>query len=215
MKPSQVEMKLQQLKMPCIGTRSACLEQYHTPPHIVANLLWDISQNFGCIRDEVVLDLGCGSGIFGIGCLLLGSKFVVGVDVDSNSIETAKANAEGLGFTDKHILFMNQDIKDLDLNNCLENKAKFDTVVMNPPFGTRGQVGTDLLFVLKGLENANTVYSIHKTSTRDFWIRKGIELGVHVKPLTELRFNIEHSFKFHKYDRVDIVVDFLQFKHII
>ena len=42
----------------------------------------------------------------------------------------------------------------------------FDTVVMNPPFGTRN-TGIDTAFVLKGMEYSNVVYSLHKTSTRD------------------------------------------------
>ena len=37
---------------------------------------------------------------------------------------------------------------------------------MNPPFGTRN-TGIDTAFVLKGMEYASTVYSLHKTSTRD------------------------------------------------
>ena len=37
---------------------------------------------------------------------------------------------------------------------------------MNPPFGTRN-TGVDTAFVLKGMEYASTVYSLHKTSTRE------------------------------------------------
>ena len=44
--------------------------------------------------------------------------------------------------------------------------SDFDTVVMNPPFGTRNP-GIDTAFVLKGLQSANVVYSLHKTSTRE------------------------------------------------
>ena len=43
---------------------------------------------------------------------------------------------------------------------------------MNPPFGTRN-AGIDTAFVMKGMENASVVYSLHKTSTRDvsyFWL---------------------------------------------
>jgi predicted RNA methylase len=42
----------------------------------------------------------------------------------------------------------------------------FDTVVMNPPFGTRN-TGIDTAFVMKGMEYSNVVYSLHKTSTRE------------------------------------------------
>lgn len=43
----------------------------------------------------------------------------------------------------------------------------FDTVVMNPPFGTKHNAGMDMKFLLAGINIANTaVYSLHKTSTR-------------------------------------------------
>jgi len=37
---------------------------------------------------------------------------------------------------------------------------------MNPPFGTR-KAGIDTIFVKKAMDNANVVYSLHKTTTRD------------------------------------------------
>lgn len=42
----------------------------------------------------------------------------------------------------------------------------FDTVIMNPPFGTRN-TGIDTAFVLKGMQYSSAVYSLHKTSTRE------------------------------------------------
>lgn len=41
-----------------------------------------------------VLDIGCGSGILGIASVLLGADFAVGVDIDAQSVKTAKENAE-------------------------------------------------------------------------------------------------------------------------
>jgi ribosomal protein L11 methyltransferase len=40
-----------------------------------------------------VLDLGCGSGILGIGALVLGCKYCVGVDIDPKAPDVACANA--------------------------------------------------------------------------------------------------------------------------
>lgn len=42
----------------------------------------------------------------------------------------------------------------------------FDTIIMNPPFGTRN-TGIDAEFVTIAMKNARSVYSLHKTSTRD------------------------------------------------
>ena len=49
---------------------------------------------------ETVLDLGCGSGILGIGALLLGCAHVTGCDIDPKAPEVAAANAALNGFYD-------------------------------------------------------------------------------------------------------------------
>ena len=56
----------------------------------------------------MVLDLGCGNGILGIGCLLLGAKLVCAVDVDFSALEIATTN---LGF---NIHFVNQDVREFN-----------------------------------------------------------------------------------------------------
>lgn len=48
--------------------------------------------------DTTVLDIGCGSGILSIACLLLGAESAFGVDIDSLAVKTALANAEENGF---------------------------------------------------------------------------------------------------------------------
>ena len=48
--------------------------------------------------DTTVLDIGCGSGILSIACLLLGAKSAFGVDIDSLAVKTSLANAEENGF---------------------------------------------------------------------------------------------------------------------
>ena len=213
LKPKQLEMALQELS---VRSGNPSLEQYPTPPHIAAHLLWEISEHCGSIRDEVVLDLGCGNGILGIGCLLLGAELVCAVDVDFSALEIARGNATNLGFKEENIHFVNQDVREFNLQTlnvpglcCVD---KIDTVVMNPPFGTRDQTGIDAVFVEKALDCASTVYSMHKSSTQGFWESKAAELNVEMKVLTQVIFNIERQFRFHKSKSVDIGVDLIQFK---
>jgi len=88
-----------------------------------------------------------------------------------------------------------------------------DTVITNPPFGTRRK-GVDLLFVLIGLKLARTsVYSLHKTSTREHVLKKAEEWGVEVKVVAELKFDIPKMYSFHKEKSRDIEVDFIRFAH--
>ena len=211
---SSLEKKLQQLRK--VPSPKLSLEQYQTPPEIAAYVIWEICEHFGDIKDKTVLDLGCGNGILGIGCLLLGAKFVLEVDVDSESLEVAEQNAMDLGFSSEEISFTQQDVRSFSMENLdvLGSKERFDIAVTNPPFGTRGQVGIDTVFVQKALENADIVYSLHKISTLDYWLRKKRHWGVDVTPKTKVIFNIEDSFKFHKKRSRDIEVVLIQFKHL-
>ena len=53
---------------------------------------------------------------------------------------------------------------------------------------------------------------MHKSSTQGFWESKAAELNVEMKVLTQVIFNIERQFRFHKFKSVDIGVDLIQFK---
>ncbi|XP_058082413.1 uncharacterized protein LOC131230519 [Magnolia sinica] len=51
---------------------------------------------FGDISGKVVADFGCGCGTLGIAGALLGAEHVVGIDIDSQSLEIASLNAADL-----------------------------------------------------------------------------------------------------------------------
>lgn len=89
---------------------------------------------------------------------------------------------------------------------------QFDTVIMNPPFGTKNNAGMDMQFLSSALFLArNAIYSLHKTSTRSFIQRKAKEIGTPAEVIATLRYNLESSYKFHKKSSVDIEVDCWRF----
>ena len=47
-----------------------------------------------------VLDIGCGSGILSVACLLLGADSALGVDIDALAVKTAKENGKTNGFSE-------------------------------------------------------------------------------------------------------------------
>ena len=51
-------------------------------------------------EDDLVLDLGCGSGILSIAAALCGSKNIKGVDIDPNAVEASFENVEKNGMSD-------------------------------------------------------------------------------------------------------------------
>lgn len=89
---------------------------------------------------------------------------------------------------------------------------KFDTILMNPPFGTKHNAGMDMKFLMSAFNLArNAVYSLHKTSTRSFIQRKASELGAGADVVATLRYNLDSTYKFHKKSSVDIEVDCWRF----
>ncbi|KAF3843272.1 hypothetical protein F7725_002121 [Dissostichus mawsoni] len=188
MKLKELESCLQQVDT--FEEPKILLEQYPTSPHIAACMLYTIHNTFDDIEGKLVADLGCGCGVLSIGAAVLDA-----------------GNAEEF------------EISNLDLIQCdlcsLEAEAyakKFDTVIMNPPFGTKHNQGMDMKFLKAALTMANTaVYSLHKTSTREHIQKKANDWGVKMEVVAELRYDLPASYKFHKKKSVDIQVDFLRF----
>ncbi len=69
---------------------------FGTGSHATTSLCLELLEETVC-PDDTVLDIGCGSGILGIAAVLLGAKSAVGVDIDAQSVKTAKENAQRNG----------------------------------------------------------------------------------------------------------------------
>jgi ribosomal protein L11 methyltransferase len=53
------------------------------------------------VKDKIVIDYGCGSGILGVAALLLGAKKVYATDIDPQAVLATQQNAELNGVLDK------------------------------------------------------------------------------------------------------------------
>jgi predicted RNA methylase len=83
---------------------------------------------------------------------------------------------------------------------------------MNPPFGTKHNSGMDMKFLEIASKLAkHTIYSLHKSSTRNYVLKKGLQFGFHSEVLAELEYDIPQTYKFHKKKAVNIKVDFIRF----
>lgn len=209
MKLKQLEQYLQDV--PVFSEPKLQLEQYPTPPHLAACILYEAQHRYGDITDRSVLDLGCGCGILSTAACLLGSGYTLGVDIDPDALHVAKKNAEEFEID---LEFMLADIRSLP--SYLHPK-KFDTVLMNPPFGTKNNWGLDMLFLQAGCEivkSGGAVYSLHKTSTRTHVLKKAQGWGFRGEVVAELKYNLADSYAFHKRKSVDIEVDCLRFSNL-
>ena len=82
-----------------------------------------------------------------------------------------------------------------------------DTVISNPPFGTR-EKGIDMVFLHTACSVATTaVYSLHKTSTRDHIAKTVQSWGHKPEVVAQLRFDIPAMYAFHKKASKDVEVD--------
>ncbi|XP_034429095.1 rRNA N6-adenosine-methyltransferase METTL5 [Hippoglossus hippoglossus] len=183
------------------------LEQYPTSPHIAACMLYTIHNTFEDIEGRLVADLGCGCGVLSIGAAMLDAGLCVGFDIDEDALEIFRRNAEE--FEISNVDLVQCDLCSLDPDAYA---SKFDTVIMNPPFGTKHNQGMDMKFLKAALTMAKTaVYSLHKTTTREHIQKKAKDWGVKMEVIAELRYDLPASYKFHKKKSVDIQVDFLRF----
>lgn len=167
-------------------------------------------------ESKSVVDLGCGTGMLSIGAAMLGAGHVVGIDVDPDALHTALENIESY---EDHlpIDLICSDVSPFTANYSVKsnnNRLTADTVIMNPPFGTRKK-GADIEFLRAAFGiSQHSIYSLHKTSTRDY-IRKFALKQMHAasaEPVAMLRYDLPASYAFHKAASKDIEVDVWRFE---
>lgn len=173
------------------------LEQYTTPTGVAAEMLFTAAYIHDDIWGKLVADLGCGTGRLGIGALLLGAQGLVGIDIDPGAVSVAVENAEAAGVSVRSRWVVG-DVPSI--------RGAFDTVLMNPPFGTRRR-HSDVRFLAEALRLAGSIYSLHKSSTRGFIVDFVRRRGRQVSCLLQLSLDIPRIFSFHEKPRKTVAVD--------
>jgi len=156
-----------------------------------------------------VCDLGCGTGMLSIACVLMGAARVLSVDVDKDALDVMKSNM-GSAFGEDEDLAGKVEIVCADVFE-FKREALFDVVVMNPPFGTRVK-GADMAFLKTASSLGKVIYSMHKSSTRKHVDKAGRALQLEGKPVAQLRYNLDNTYSHHKKKSVDIDVDLWRFE---
>ncbi len=184
-------------------------EQYATDSEIAAEVLHYAFMH-GDVEGKDVADLGSGTGILGIGALILGAKRAYFLDNDMKALEALVRNivlvenSLGVNLKSKaHII--HSDIAGFS--------QEVDTVVMNPPFGTK-EKHADKEFLEKAISKANTVYSLHKTSTIAFLVKLAENKGFICFNSMDFSFPLKHTMKHHEKKRKLIEVSCLCFKKL-
>ena len=159
------------------------LEQYVTDSEFAAEILWNAYLD-GNIENKSIADLGSGTGIFSLGCLILNAKKVYAVDNDMDALNLAKENIK-----DARCEFIHSDVNEFN--------KKVGTVIENPPYGTRNK-HIDREFLIKAFEIAEKVYSMHKLSTSKFVEKVARNNGFKVSKVFKVKLPLKKSYDFHR-----------------
>jgi len=160
------------------------LEQYSTPADLAAEILFHACYSFSDIRNKSVVDLGTGTGRLALGAVILGADYTVGIDIDGAAVKVASQ-----AYTGPNADWIIGDVSAL--------RGECDTVLMNPPFGTK-RPHADVRFLETALNLGNVIYSIHKTATREFitnWLQKH---SANYQIIIDSKIEIGHEFRFHR-----------------
>ena len=211
-----LEMLLAQIE-PLPSPRPS-LEQYTIPADVAATMLYIAAYTYNDIVDKTVLDLGCGTGRLALGAAFLGSKQVVGVDIDKTAIRMTFENSVKTKLKNK----VQCIAADIDAVH-----GKFDTVLQNPPFGVQKRKA-DRKFLEKALKVGNIIYSLHKGLHKDRSLIKGLKAtgsnltlvppssflerfieghGGRIKAVYAVLMTIPHMFRFHTKRRHEFMAD--------
>ena len=161
------------------------LEQYSTPPDIALEMIKKVNAS-GNLSGKVA-DLGCGTGRLAIAAAILGAK-VTGFEIDQKAISIAKDYSK---LNNLEITWINQPIEGVE--------DSFDTVIMNPPFGSQ-RPGADKIFLEKAMEIAAHIWTIHLSGTRKFIEKLVEDNNYQIIELYEFRYPLEKTMPFHSKD---------------
>jgi predicted RNA methylase len=171
------------------------LEQYTIPATIAADILFLAAFVYRDIAGKTVVDLGSGTGRLAIGAASLGARQITAIDIDPIAVEVSRENAKTA------IVDVDWIVGDLDAIH-----GRFDTVIMNPPFGTK-QRHLDKVFLRKAIQIGRVAYSIHKSATREYILGYLNRCGCKVSAIHEYKLDIPRMFEHHRKRKHLVKVD--------
>jgi putative methylase len=165
-------------------------EQYITDSEVASQIIWN-AYMLGDIKDKIIADLGSGTGMLGLGAILLNAKWLFMVEIDKKAEDIAKRNLESLREIfeiGNNTTFLNTDISSFN--------KEVEVVIQNPPFGVQTE-HADRPFLLKAFQVGKVVYSIHKIESEAFIKKLASENNFKVTHLFRYNLAIKKTMEFH------------------
>ena len=168
------------------------LEQWMTPPDIAASMIWSAQED---LRNKLVADFGAGTGILGIGALLIGAKKVYFVEIDKDALEICASNIkliEEMFETEFNYELINDDVRNFS--------HKIDTVIMNPPWGLEKHRHLDRIFILAAFKNAKIVYTLihYSKESISFFEKLAEKYSFSMEKIALVKFPLKFQYKHHR-----------------
>jgi len=168
------------------------LEQWMTPPDVAASMIWSAQED---LRNRLVADFGAGTGILGIGALLIGAKKVYFVEIDKEALKICESNIkliEEMLEIEFNYELINDDVRNFSYT--------IDTVIMNPPWGLEKRRHLDRVFILTAFKNAEVVYTLihYSKESLSFFEKLAKKHSFSMETIALVRFPLKFQYKHHR-----------------
>lgn len=164
-------------------------------------MIYSAQTQFEDIETCSLIDLGIGTGMLSIASSLLDAQHVFGFDCDTAALALCQSNINEFEL-ESNVDLIQADLRRIRLPVDV-HRIQADTVIMNPPFGTRPfsvavedqdefcTTGIDMHFLQHARQLArHSIYSLHKTSTREHISKKAKDWNMNMNVLAVLQFEI-------------------------
>lgn len=187
------------------------LEQYCINAQSAVDIIFFAGFEFDDIRNNLVFDLGAGTGRLSIASAFMKAHIVISIDVDWNALLILKRNLKALEL--EQIIFpVCTDMNIFEIKRSLLPSNMKITTIMNPPFGVQRKTA-DRIFLEKAFMFSDVVYSIHLASDKSHrfitnFIKK---FDWNIDYVFPYKIILEKTFQFHTQKKKEIDVNIYRF----
>ncbi|MFW9951264.1 MAG: METTL5 family protein [Candidatus Thorarchaeota archaeon] len=188
------------------------LEQYCIDAQSAVDIVYFAGVEFNDIKDQLVIDLGTGTGRLSIACAYLRASYILSVDIDMNALRILKKNIYDLGL-ENIILPICSDVNHFDIVRELLPMDLHITTIENPPFGVQKKTA-DRFFLQKAFSFSDVVYSIHLANQKvhQFLTSFIKKFNWKIDYVFPFQLKLDRTYEFHTLKTKSINVNIYRFK---
>lgn len=188
------------------------LEQYCIDAQSAVDIIYFAGVENNDIRNQLVIDLGAGTGRLSIASAYLQAFYILSVDIDINALRVLKTNINTLGL--ENIIFpICSDVNHFEIERQLFPKNIHITTIENPPFGVQKRTA-DRYFLQKAFSFSDVVYSIHLANQKvhDFLLTYIKRFDWRIDYVFPFQLKLNKAYEFHTKKTKSVDVNIYKFK---